>query len=89
VDPEVMIGVVSLFVATGAIGWLFSMYGTQREQGGKIEILTTAMTTSQGDHDQVVRLQERLAHMSDTIDELRTGQARVLEVVEELQRRRA
>jgi len=88
VDPEV-IGILSLLVATGAIGWVFSMYGTQREQGGKIEILTTAMTSSQGDHDKVVRLEERLGHMSHTIDELRTGQARVLEVVEELQRRRA
>ncbi len=87
-SPEVLAAVFALLLSTGALGWAFSMYGTQREQGGKLEVLERAWTSARDDHDTVVRLEADLQHLSQAIAELRLGNSKILEVVEELRNRR-
>ncbi|MGH2959477.1 MAG: hypothetical protein ACRDKE_07710 [Solirubrobacterales bacterium] len=78
---------LALLMSTGAIGWAFSMYGTQREQSGSIGVLTQALTASRNDHDTVVRLEADYAHLNATIKELRQGQEQILAIVQDLRKR--
>lgn len=89
VNPETVGSVLALLLSTGAIGWAFSMYGTQREQSGKLEVLEKAWTSSRDDHDTVIQLERDMAHLNEAIAELRAGNERILQVVEELRNRRA
>ena len=86
-DLTMLLSVIGTVASTGVCGWALKLYGTQREQAGKLEVLETAWATSRTDHDAVVKLESDFHHVTEQLQELKaelkSGMDRVIRKLEE------